>query len=227
MDAADLFGLRAGIFGLRSGIYMNPDQTGSLWERPASVELINLRDGGSSFAIECGVRVQGGYSMRNWHAAKLSLRLLFDRDYGSVQLEVPMFAESRVTSFDTLVLDAHHNYTWVVSSQSQRLRAQYLRDSYTSELQTAVGGVAPHSRLVHLYLNGLYWGIYDLHERPDESFAAMYLGGGRREYDVLRDSPAPGPELVAGDLGAWNAMIGLAREGLADPVSFQAIPRCR
>ena len=215
MNAADLFGPRA-------GIYMHPEQDGRMWERPASAELFNSPDGRAGFAIGCGVRIQGADSTLRWNAAKLSLRLLFKRDYGSATLEAPVFADSDVASFNTLVLDAHYNFTWVQISPGQRRRAQYLRDAYTSDLQIAVGSLAPHSRFVHLYLNGLYWGIYDVHERPDESFAAAYLGGTESEYDVLRDSPGPVPEVVAGDLAAWIAMVDLAREGLADLASYQA-----
>jgi hypothetical protein len=51
-----------------------------------------------------------------------------------------------------------------------------------------MGWLAPHNRYVHLYLNGLYWGIYDVAERPDASFAAAYLGGAREDYDVLDES---------------------------------------
>ena len=214
MDAADLFGPIA-------EIYMNPEQGGATWERPASAELI-FPDGSAGFAIECGVRIQGAYSARNWNAAKLSLRLLFKRDYGYAELEAPVFADSHVTSFDTLVLDAHFNFTWIMNNPDQRPFAQYVRDAYTSDLQIAVGSLAPHSRFVHLYLNGLYWGIYDVHERPDESFAATYLGGTKSEYDVIRNSLATILEVKAGNLAAWNVMVELARGGLADPASYQA-----
>ncbi len=30
---------------------------------------------------------------------------------------------------------------------------------------------------VHLYINGVYWGLYNPVERPDENFAASHFGG--------------------------------------------------
>ena len=50
-------------------------------------------------------------------------------------------------------------------------------------------GTAPHSRWVHLYINGLYWGMYEMHERPDEHFAESYLGGNDEDYDVIKHNP--------------------------------------
>ena len=217
MGAADLFGPIA-------GIYMNPEQGGPMWERPASAELI-FPDGSAGFAIECGVRIQGATSTHQWKAAKLSLRLLFKRDYGSAKLRFPMFVDSDVTSFDTLILDAHNSDAWPHRDPTQRRKAQYIRDAYTSDLQIAVGSLAPHSRFVHLYLNRLYWGIYDVHERPDDSFAAAYLGGTKSEIDVLRHGSRTAPTVVAGELAAWNAMVDLARRDLTDPASYQAFQR--
>jgi len=48
-----------------------------------------------------------------------------------------------------------------------------------------MGHLSPDRRWVHLYLNGLYWGIYTLTERPDEGFMASHLGEEKSEYDVL------------------------------------------
>ena len=30
-------------------------------------------------------------------------------------------------------------------------------------------GLSPHNLYSHLYINGLYWGLYTLHERPDDT----------------------------------------------------------
>jgi len=72
---------------------------------------------------------------------------------------------------------------------------------------------------VHLYLNGIYWGLYNLTERPDESFAAAYFGGTKDEYDVVADFA----ELKAGTLTAWNEMIALAASGLGSDQAYQHI----
>ena len=37
-------------------------------------------------------------------------------------------------------------------------------------------GLGAHGTFVHLYLNGFYWGLYNLAERPDGWFTSAYLG---------------------------------------------------
>jgi hypothetical protein len=43
-----------------------------------------------------------------------------------------------------------------------------IRDQLVSDVMLRAGLSAPRGRLVLLFLNGLLWGLYDLHERPDE-----------------------------------------------------------
>ena len=52
--------------------------------------------------------------------------------------------------------------------------------------RTLAGGRRPHGKYVHLYLNGLYWGLYNVHERPDDSFADEYYGGDKDDYYVIK-----------------------------------------
>jgi hypothetical protein len=198
------------LFGVERGIYMNPEMEGIEWERPASIEVF-----GDDLSLEVagGIRIQGGSSTLDWKVPKLSMRLSFRGQYDAPELEADLFGRGATTRFDNLILDAHLNYTWIHPTIDQRTRADYLRDRFISDLQLALGSLAPRGRFVHLYLNGLYWGIYELHERPDEHFAADYLGGRDEDYDVLKHN---GGDVVSGDAEAWNQMFALARAGLAD-----------
>jgi hypothetical protein len=207
------------LFGRARGIYSNPSSEGVAWERPASVELFFPLDREPA-QVDCGIRVQGGSSTSGWKSLKLSLRLFFKDDYGFSKFHFPLYADSRVERFDTLVLDAGLNLTWNHPAHDQRVRSQYVRDQFVSDLQGATGSVAPHGIFVHLYLNGLYWGLYDLHERPDASFAAEFFGGDKSEYDVLRHV---GSEVVSGNAAAWNAMMGIARAGLSANAQYEAL----
>ena len=200
-----------------SGIYMNPENEGVEWERPTSAELIK-KDGTPGFQVYAGLRIQGGSSQKEWKSAKLSMRLLFKKLYGPGKLHYKFFDDSPVGVFNTLVLDAHLNQTPIHPSHDERIRSQYIIDQYVSKMQTTLGGVAPHHRNVHLFLNGIYWGVYDIHERPDASFAASYLGGKRMDYDVVRHRS---DNIVEGDNVAWNTMFEIARSGLDNPAVYE------
>src|SRR4051812_49342349 len=67
------------------------------------------------------------------------------------------------------------------------------------------------------FLNGLYWGIYNLTERPDDDFAAVYCGGREGEYDVVSD----GRDLHAGNWTAWREL--LHADGLSDRARYQRL----
>ncbi|RYD17702.1 MAG: hypothetical protein EOP88_25200, partial [Verrucomicrobiaceae bacterium] len=47
-----------------------------------------------------------------------------------------------------------------------------------------MGHVAGHSRLAHVFINGLYFGVYDLTEDPSSAFGENFLGGQKEDYDV-------------------------------------------
>jgi hypothetical protein len=196
---------------------MNPENDGIDWEREVSFELIEADRSTQSGA---GLRIQGGSSVTNWKAAKLSMRLLFKTEYGAGKLKHKVFEDSDVRSFNGLVLDAHLNMTYQHPDHAQRVRALYTRDAFMSDLQRSVGGTAPHDRFVHLMINDMYWGVYDLHERPDDDFASKYLGGDREEYDVLRHT---GNNVVSGNAEAWNAMMAIARGGLASDSALASL----
>lgn len=202
------------------GIYMNPSEAGVTWERPVSVEM--FAGGVDDWQENAGARIQGNSSTQNWKSPKLSIRILWKSLYGPSDLERALFTGSRVNRFDTLVLDAGLNFTWVHPEHEQRIKAQFVRDQFVADLQNALGGLAPHGRFVHLYLNGLYWGIYNLHERPDASFAAQHLGGQRGEYDALRHD---GANVVDGDATAWNTLMNRVRRGVRDDDAFEDVAR--
>ncbi|MCA9959824.1 MAG: lamin tail domain-containing protein, partial [Anaerolineales bacterium] len=215
MDVDDLFGSSA-------GIYTHPLQDGPTWERPSSVELI-FPDGQPGFQINAGIRIFGGASRTPSNSPKHSFRILFKADYGPTKLTFPLFDDSATDEFDTLVLRAGYNNSWIhanhiSSGGDQRIRSQYIRDLWAGDSQRAMGQVGIHGTYVHLYLNGLYWGIYNMQERPSASFQAAYYGGDKEEYDVLNSG-----EVVDGDRSAWNTLIALAGNNLSVDANYQAV----
>ena len=101
---------RNDLFDTDTGIYTNPTESGRLWERPASVELI-YPNGREGFQIDAGIRVAGGFSRTA--SAKKSFRLEFRSDYGPTKLRFPILGNEAVDEFDSLVLRAGFNDAWV------------------------------------------------------------------------------------------------------------------
>ena len=209
MDPGDLFG--------PDGIYENSEERGVEWERAASAEFFD-QAGNESFQVNCGIRVHGAGSRKPERSPKKSLRLMFKKEYGPGKLDYPVYADSPVQRFDTLVLRARYNRSWLHYQASQRGRAQYVRERFAADTQRVMGHLSPRARQVHLFLNGLYWGIYLLQERPDASFQAAHLGGLEEEYDAINAGTA-----TDGDRVAWEQMMQLAAAGLESTEAYEQI----
>ena len=166
MDRDDLFG--------REGIYVNPRERGTDWERAASVEIIDP-SGTAPFQADGGLRIHGDSTREPTLTPKRSFRLTFRDEYGPTKLEYPLFPNAPVRRFDNIVLRAG----------LARRDPTFIRDAFVRDMARDMGKVDGHATFVHLYLNGLYWGLYNAVERPDAQFAEEYLGGSDTDYDAL------------------------------------------
>ena len=188
-------------------LYDNPSERGVEFEKPVSIELIYPEtpkfEGMKGFQIDSGFRMQGGLAVDQ--ARKKSFRLLFKKKYGAGKLRYPVFesapneANSAVDRFDTLILRAGGNGNWSKDDGWKHEPGVYIRDPLVRDSQIAISGFGSHSTHVHLFLNGLYNGIYNLTERPDAKFQAAYFGGNSEDYFAINHS---GP--VDGDLERWQ-----------------------
>lgn len=204
------------------GIYIHTDPpTGGLgagWERAASAEYI-LPDGTGGFQIDCGIRIHGGHSRVPEKTPKHSFRLTFREVYGPGKLQYPLFGDEAAKRFNSIVLRAGFNHSWVHWEANQRNAAQYIHDSWAKDTWKKMGHTAAHNKFVHLYLNGLYWGLYNISERMDDDYMADYLGGEKNNWDVIKDYA----EVAEGNKDAWNAMMDIAKNGLSDSESYYRI----
>jgi hypothetical protein len=213
----------ADLFGSTSGIYYYSEGRGLSWERPASIEYFDP-DGEPGFQENAGIRMHGNSSRYHGFTPKHPIRVMFRRKYGAATLKFPLFGIER---FDQLLLRGASTDSWPVVTGDfvlgvQRwnpLHATYIRDQYMRDALMDIGQPACGGTYVQLYLNGLYWGLYNLAERPVDSFNAEHLGGEKEEYDVLKDFA----ELQAGNATAWNQMITLASAGLSTDAAYQRI----
>jgi hypothetical protein len=201
------------LFGAKRGLYLHSRSRGVEWEKASSLEWLET-NGAGAFQVDCGLRIQGNTGRRADKTPKHSFRVLFKGQYGASKLRHRVFPDSAVGWFDTLVLRADYNNAWTHWNPQDNQRAQRVRDAWLKDSHRAMGWLAGHCRYVHLYLNGLYWGIYDVAERPDASFAAAYLGGEREDYDVLDDSG-----VKAGSANSFRELLGFSRRG--GPVTLE------
>ena len=168
------------IFGPQ-GLYSNPKESGDEWEKSVSFEWIPPE--GKRRQADCGVKIQGASSRTV--SKKHGLRLSFKSSFGPKKFKADLFDEGSSESFDSLVLRNPTHDSWAVGEGDFRNNARYVNDMWAAQTQHLMGHASPRSRWVHLFLNGYYWGLYALSERPDEHFAVLRWGGEDEDYDVF------------------------------------------
>ncbi len=203
------------LFDPNSGIYVNAERHGYDWERPANIELINP-DGSPGFNVDAGIRIRGGWSRHDGYP-KHAFRLFFRKEYGPGQLEFPLFGDEGVDEFQKVDLRCSQNYSWA-NGGGQSIYNTSNRDVFSRDSQKDMNVPYTRSRYYHLYLNGLYWGLFQTQERGEANFAESYFGGDKDEYDVIKVDVGESfniyeVEATDGNLDSWYAIWDIVQKG--------------
>ncbi len=207
------------------GIYIYTGNTyygsyGIGWERPTSAEFFDPKTG-LNFQVNCGILLHGGNSRIPENSQKHSFRLSFRSEYGPSKLKFNFFKENRnpTNEFNSLVLRAGFNDSWIKNSALQNKRADYVRDPFSKNTLLDMGNKGAHNRYVHLYINGIYWGLYNVSEKLTNDFMESYMNGDENDWDVVKDHGS----IVDGRISEFNNLIFFAKSGLSDNSKYQQL----
>ena len=164
----------------------NIEKRGRAWERPISVEYIEL-DNTEDVQINSGIRLHGQLGRGK---PKKSYRLYFRDDYGAPALVYPLFSGIPVMEFNRLVL----------RSGVQDINP-FILDEMARSIYGDMGHVTSHGIFTNMFLNGLYKGYYNPVERYDTYFFQSWYGGDE-DWDVIRHSG-----LDEGSAEVWNSLM--------------------
>jgi hypothetical protein len=144
------------------------------WERPVFVEIFDQKK--RVVAQRASIEVTGGWSKAN---PKKGLLLGFNDDVlgdGTVKNVALLPDKPHITSWKKLHLRPGGNGATGLFHQDAWLQrcTRHLHSDYMAY------------RPAHIFLNGEYWGIYELRERQDEHFVQYNHGVDRDSVDVLR-----------------------------------------
>ena len=200
------------LFDNDNGIYCKPVKFDGLEEgkRAASVEWVT---GNHVFCTDAGLSAHGDASRHFDYSPKKSFGLKFRGRYGANKLEVPVMDDIGYAcdEFKSLVLRGESNHSWAhidKPTYGTSMHDQFLRD-----VSGAMTGFQSHGNQVHLFLNGLYWGLYNLSEAMDDHFAAAQWGGENEQYDVISGDrhEKVGIEVNDGKADDFNAVVNNIR----------------
>ena len=177
-DSLDLFGYETGI--LVPGVNFNPEdeywtgnyyESGREWERQVNVEYYEPLDS-TCVNQQAGLRTHGGTARRG---LQKGLKLYAREDYGSKRFKHKFFDEIPNQSFKHLVLKPFVDQWFVTGIQD------FVTNRMASELE--VESLA--SRPMVLFLNGEYWGIYYLREKPDSHYLEDHFNHPDNEFNLI------------------------------------------
>ncbi len=201
----------------RDGIYTNSqakdlvnDGVEDAWERPVSVEFFGFPHG-QTVQANAGIRMQGNAS-RSPNRVKHNMRVIFRRHYGPGKMRFRLFEDSEVETFNSINLRSNNGDSWI--HPGVRLRAQYIRDQWHREVQRRMAQPNQSQIYAHVYINGLYWGMYHVFERFEASLLSEHFGGDEDDWDALQDTPAFQDIVVNGSDDAYRLTHSLAKEDL-------------
>ncbi|MBP5496392.1 MAG: CotH kinase family protein [Bacteroidales bacterium] len=208
VDSMDLFDFQNGIF--IPGVDFNPDnpsQTGNYYrrgrsaERQAHFEYINNEE---VVAQACGLRTHGNIGRRY---AQKGLSLYARNEYGKKNFKdvLPSGKDKR------LVLRPFGN-AWTSAG---------IQDYFCQQIAAGLNFDALECKPVALFLNGEYWGIYYLEQKPDEKFIAKRHGFDPDSVRLVRDWAGHNDHGI--DSGFVAMMRWLKTADLADPKQYAQI----
>ncbi len=176
-----------------------------------AIEWLNPTTG-ENVQFPCGAQLFGG-AFTNF--TKKSFRVSFKSAYGAGKFKFPIFKGferglAAQEEFDSFELRN--------GSHDMSQRGFYMSNMFTDATLLDMGSFAAHGRFVHLYLNGVYWGLYHLRERWGADMISSYFGGLSSDYESINGNLNVGgwanPGTVYDGTGeAWERIKSLARSG--------------
>lgn len=144
------------------------------WERAVSIEY--FVDGKCAVAFDAGTKIFGQYSRAS---AQKSFALHIRDIYGASSVTYPFFGDdNEFTEVKGLVLRA--------AGQDQN--SARLRDAFCSQVVLSSDSevLTTDWQPVALYINGEYWGLYNLREKINEDYLELNYGISKDSVTILK-----------------------------------------
>ena len=165
-------------------------------ERPGHIEVYT-ENGAQMLSENCALRLHGQGSRKY---QQKGFKVIARREYGTNRFRAPLFSGRDYTEYQSFLLRA--------SSEDGRLTR--MRDSILTALARGTDVLYQETELCVLYINGEYWGHYNMRERICAAMICQYEGweGQEDSIDIVK-----GNDLVLrGSDDSFQAMLAYLRE---------------
>ncbi len=205
------------LFSTKTGMLVKG--TGSIpnyskgYEYPVHIEYFNRE--GTQEISQNGTMTCSGHSARI--NAQKSIALYARKSWGAERFEFNPFPTRDYTSYKSLLLRAANSDTY----------ATRLRDIVASSLAEGQGLLYQDHEVIQVYINGKYWGHYNLREKINKYFVAAYEGvTDSDEIDNIDILARSGTDefLQNGDNKDWLELCSFCKKNsLSDPENLRYV----
>jgi len=176
-DPENLYDYHTGIFADGPGWTATFPHVGANywkdWERPVHVEYM-AENGQLQLEFNAGIKVFGQYSRAQ---AQKSVSINMRDKYGVTEVCYPFFGDSATNVYSELVL----------RNSGQDINSAHIRDAFTAmvvkdQMDLDIMDYQP----IIVYLNGEYYGLYDLREKICEAYVSNRTGVPEEDMDMIK-----------------------------------------
>ncbi len=185
------------MFGAEKGIYPNLLKDREL---PVSVEFFepNKKRG---FQIDAGLKISGQASFKY---PQKPLTFYFRDRFGPEEINYPVFPSRELQKFNALYLR---------NSGSPDNRFTLFRDALQHSLVINRMDLDLQAyRPASTFINGRYWGIYNIRDKINAKYLATLHGVDPRNLDLLEYDFSPVPVEIKGDAENYNQLLNYLKQ---------------
>ena len=188
----------------------NYNQKGKDWERPVHVEWFEP-DGHLGVSQDAGVRIKGGVTARY---PKKSLTLNAGSEYGLKTFDYPFFPGLPVKSFKSLVVrGSGQDFIWT------KFKECVLHDLLAQQAQLDIQACRP----AVMFINGEYWGLYNLREQNDKTYLAAHSNLSSKDIVILNGLGLLDEGKIGDDVPYQTLIDFVSSHNLAEPANYAQV----
>ena len=176
------------------------------WEKDVHLSFYEP-NGELGIALDAGLKIYGAWSRAN---DQRSFSIFARSRYGYRNLEYPLFPSLDYDRFEAIILR---------NSGNDWMRTNF-RDAMMTSLMDGSGLETQAYRPVAVYLNGEYWGFYNLREKINEHFLDDKIDVDKSEINLLEFNG----DVIQGNNDSYNDIIDfVTNNSLAVEANYQFV----
>lgn len=208
-DPDNLLSSETGIY--RYGNWVN---SGKEWERPAEITYFE-EDGTIPFETTMGLRIHGNYT-RRW--GQKSLRLYCREELGGLK-NIKYQLIPGATNADGKATKKYKRF--ILRNGGNEYAYSKMQDVFIQSMVSDRAFTTQSSRPCVCFLNGEYWGVYNLTERYSDNYLEEEFGVDKDNVIIVKNKELDSDE-QEGDLEKYKELTDMANLDMTQSENYEA-----